>query len=210
LGISTKTINWADFNADRPQPPVLPVELVAGPTVAYRAWYVWDGRLKSTSTETVWPAGEPLAGICLNQGVTHHVAAPGCSCGIYALKAPRFGPWPGCVGGRVALWGRVIEHDDGYRAEYAYPVSLFRAMTPRPPGFPRVATALDALAAAYGVPIEPAPVAPTPPCAHDWEPDPSSHAFKCRRCAAPGPQAFSCFGKTFTYYTHNLTNPPPP
>lgn len=28
------------------------------------------------------------------------------------------------VTGRVALWGRVAEHEKGYRAQYAYPISL--------------------------------------------------------------------------------------
>jgi hypothetical protein len=49
-----------------------------------------------------------------------------CSCGLYGtheadlLRRTR----TPAVLGRVALWGRVIEHDLGYRAEFGYPQRL--------------------------------------------------------------------------------------
>jgi len=52
---------------------------------------------------------------------------PDCWCGIYACKHwehqdvdSRYG-----LVGIVALWGRVFEHEDGYRAQYAYPLELW-------------------------------------------------------------------------------------
>jgi hypothetical protein len=59
-----------------------------------------------------------------------------CGCGIYALKkaqavdelrrahTPRHSYAAALrtfVSGEVSLWGRLIEHEHGYRAEYAYP-----------------------------------------------------------------------------------------
>jgi len=55
-----------------------------------------------------------------------------CRCGIHAFRAeqlawhqpPPAPPWHAVWGdwtvlGEVALWGKVVEHDDGYRAEHA-------------------------------------------------------------------------------------------
>src|ERR671918_2854573 len=58
---------------------------------------------------------------------SHHSPEPGCTCGIHAVKDParlaRAGRSTAVVG-RVAIWGRVIEHSKGYRAELAYPSRL--------------------------------------------------------------------------------------
>jgi hypothetical protein len=50
--------------------------------------------------------------------------------GIYAAKTEAgaveaMRDWTGAVYGTVALWGTVIEHVRGYRAQYAYPKHLF-------------------------------------------------------------------------------------
>ena len=37
--------------------------------------------------------------------------------------------------GQVALWGTVIEHRDGYRAQFGYPMVIH--LTPPMPGFPQ-------------------------------------------------------------------------
>lgn len=51
-------------------------------------------------------------------------------CGIYAMKNEEgmlgTGSWSGCVAGRVLLGGRVIEHRNGYRAQYAIVDALYR------------------------------------------------------------------------------------
>jgi len=57
----------------------------------------------------------------------------------------------GPVYGEVALWGKVIAHEHGYRAEYAWPIRVF---LPVPmPGFPipqNTRNELRAIADNYG------------------------------------------------------------
>jgi len=52
-----------------------------------------------------------------------------CTCGIYAAKnidhIQRCGYGKFGVRGEVYLWGRMVEHERGWRAEFAYPKSLF-------------------------------------------------------------------------------------
>ena len=43
------------------------------------------------------------------------------------------------VFGKVALWGKVIEHAKGYRAQFGYPLELDMRMEAPMPGFPRPA-----------------------------------------------------------------------
>jgi hypothetical protein len=120
-----------------PAPPFL-----AEPVIGWRAWGL---RRRSRELELValtdergaWPARKELVAAChpyrgARLQVPVHGSAPvfGCSCGIYAsdslrslaLSAGAFPPVP--VVGTAAMWGRVIEHDRGYRAEFAYPDRL--------------------------------------------------------------------------------------
>ena len=52
-----------------------------------------------------------------------------CTCGIYAakniehLRTTRY--WQYGIHGEVNLWGTVVEHKLGWRAQYAYPKSFF-------------------------------------------------------------------------------------
>lgn len=55
-----------------------------------------------------------------------------CACGLYGYKSVKcleqtFHTYSkgDCVLGRVALWGKIVEHEDGYRAEYGYPQVLY-------------------------------------------------------------------------------------
>jgi hypothetical protein len=140
---------------------------VAGPVRAWRWWAETSAspkRLYSIGIgQLPWPPGIPMQAQCLRHDISpdgdwqrhsHDAPAPvaGCTCGIWALKEP---PSGGIVG-EVALWGRVIEHALGYRAEYAYPIRLiWRAPTPMP-GFPRPVgelRRLERLADIYGVPL---------------------------------------------------------
>jgi hypothetical protein len=57
----------------------------------------------------------------------HRSPEPGCTCGLHAMKEPRRlarGNRGAGVVGRVAMWGRVLEHSRGFRAEFAYPSRL--------------------------------------------------------------------------------------
>jgi hypothetical protein len=54
-------------------------------------------------------------------GSDHYAPHDGCTCGIYATKSPELTDWCPGVYGEVYLWGTVVEHDFGWRAQYAYP-----------------------------------------------------------------------------------------
>jgi hypothetical protein len=85
--------------------------------VGWRSWR-WNGRLLKGSFEREWPSDlmEAECVVCADP--------PGwdCPCGIYAMKQPRQVPDSkrgSIIVGKVALWGRVVEHEDGYRASNA-------------------------------------------------------------------------------------------
>jgi hypothetical protein len=70
---------------------------------------------------------------CLHRSHRERIPAWDCLCGFYAYKteAAMAASEFAMVGdgdtvcGRVALWGRVIDHQSGYRAERAYPQVLY-------------------------------------------------------------------------------------
>jgi hypothetical protein len=120
---------------------------VIEPVEGWRSWELErddEGlRLVSPLVEVGWPAGVPLEAAC-RRHAAHDVPDPECSCGIYAVVSPdALGTVRGGVSvvGSIALWGRVVEHDRGYRGQLAYPqrlrlvctVCLERDGTFRPP-----------------------------------------------------------------------------
>ncbi len=137
--------------------------------------------LGSLFHSTVWPADGPLRAHCeqragslaawirrrLSRKVESHPApAWGCECGIYAMSrlddeedlkiSPHIcqrGPMDRVlrVAGVAQLWGRVVQHDRGYRAEYAQPLRLLSI-----PALVRVRDAeglLQAVAQRYRIPL---------------------------------------------------------
>lgn len=115
--------------------PTQPEALTVEPFTGWRWWRLTlDGcgvALGSTIHRTAWPAGRALRAACGRHDAP--VPAESCSCGVYALADPDDLPHvvfagsaelaPGAVG-TVALWGRVVVHRSGYRAEFAYPQRL--------------------------------------------------------------------------------------
>jgi hypothetical protein len=111
------------------------------PIIAYRAWRIVENRLLSCMTEHIWQPLVRMDARC-NQWIFFHISdipVRKCTCGLYAYKTddalsasellnPSFGL---AVRGRVALWGRVIDHEAGYRAERAYPQVLYLTGEPR-------------------------------------------------------------------------------
>ena len=111
-------------------------ELYLEPILGWRAWKVEHGRLYSTVFGTLWPERHRLEATCGLGGRSspgglrgvHEAPSAGCQCGIYALMAPedaeylarQITPPDVPAVGRVSLWGRVIETERGYRAQYAY------------------------------------------------------------------------------------------
>jgi hypothetical protein len=115
------------------------------PVVGWRAWAavetVEGPELQSVVYPHPWPARRALRNVCEAGGcLAARWPAQPHSCGIHAFKARedalafpstweslRFahGVYPEhYVIGRVSLWGRVVEHERGYRAEVAYPSAL--------------------------------------------------------------------------------------
>jgi hypothetical protein len=105
------------------------------------AWRIWRLRsdpdrglveplLESCVYGDVWAPCEPFAAECAD----HPGPAPACGCGIYAVTtretALQWARWAQSalphpvVLGQVQLWGRVLPHSAGYRAELAYPYEL--------------------------------------------------------------------------------------
>lgn len=123
------------------------------PLRAWRTWFVVprdgkDGplRLKSFVYTNLWEIGEPKKATCrtawARMGAETHKRAPveSCGCGIYGLKEREAvdkyyrskDSWCSTilwheiwrVRGEVALWGKIVPGELGYRAEYAYPTKL--------------------------------------------------------------------------------------
>jgi hypothetical protein len=129
---------------------------LAGPILGWRVWRIAvDGELVSAYTPAGWPARAPIAARCYEHPGEHDAPDEQCVCGVYACDdasaalfyAHRSGS---AVVGRAKLWGRVVEHDAGWRAEHAYPESIY---VPRE-HFEEAADDVAAhLARRYGVPV---------------------------------------------------------
>jgi len=106
--------------------------------VAYRAWTWGASGLASLNGEP-WIAGRPLVAACntaprlssfvyRNFAICHEAPQVGCTCGIYAAKdidqLRRIGYCGSGIYGEVYLWGTVVEHRLGWRAQFAYPKTL--------------------------------------------------------------------------------------
>ncbi len=114
-------------------------------------------RLKSVSFNDMWPAKRPMEsedGRTVESKVAH-------GSGIYTLKEPEYALFhaglPHGVLGRVAIWGDIIEHEKGYRSQYAYPIKLIEfpgqdwAALGKEYGVPVIQPSYELLAEAYKV-----------------------------------------------------------
>lgn len=121
------------------------------PIVGWRLWsmgYDKDDGLKpylsSIWQSARWPRHEPMVAHCLQVDTTNmhwmarwklpklccvHSPTQRCKCGVYACSDPTAvhvepSRDVSLLVGRVALWGKVVRHERGYRAQYGYPVSI--------------------------------------------------------------------------------------
>ncbi len=126
------------------------------PLVAYRVWQ-WDAiGLKSLNNEP-WVPGETLKAKCRAvAALAHEAPEDPCSCGIYAAKDFNHLRQIGYLGygvhGEVYLWGTVVEHRLGWRAQFAYPKNLVLPPDTVPFKLSEAESRLEALAA-YGADI---------------------------------------------------------
>ena len=110
-------------------------------------------------TANHWPPRAPVEAECvLNSAADHNAPVSRCTCGLYAATDVhalwRMGPpLIYSVVGRVSLYGRVIRHEFGYRAQYAEIVELFY-VTPYPNLRSLPSTRIvRSLEETYGVPV---------------------------------------------------------
>jgi hypothetical protein len=91
-----------------------------------------------TYSSNFWTPREPMRATCQtrNGTSTHPVPTESCTCGLYSAKTREhllsmnyhnYDPDEGhfTVLGRVALWGKVVEGTQGWKAEFGYPQELF-------------------------------------------------------------------------------------
>jgi hypothetical protein len=92
------------------------------PVVGYRVWR-WDATGLKSLNGSQWQPGKTIEAECRIQG--HEAPQADCKCGIHAAKTvahlrregyDRYG-----IYGEVYLWGTVVEHQQGWRAQFAYP-----------------------------------------------------------------------------------------
>src|ERR1035441_8671118 len=122
------------------------------PIIGYRVWRWDDAGLRSLNGKP-WSPCKPLAAKC-GAGKAHdadEVPQTDCTCGFYAAKnlehLRQFGYEGRGIHGEVYLWGTVVEHELGWRAQFAYPKSLFLPPDLIPPDMTEMEPRLEALAA---------------------------------------------------------------
>jgi hypothetical protein len=129
------------------------------PIIGYRVWTWGTTGLKSLCGER-WKPSQSLAARCRASSVvgraevvhdTRDVPQANCTCGVYAVKTldhfrsagyERFG-----IHGEVYLWGKVVEHELGYRAQFAYPKNFVLPPELIPSDTKEMESRLEALAA---------------------------------------------------------------
>lgn len=109
-----------------------PTATLLEPIHAWRTWTLWGSRdaanirlVPIAGDGKPWPPRQPARASCTRHR-SHVLPELECTCGLHAVTnadALRRTRDPAVLG-TVALWGRVIEHEDGYRAALAYPQRL--------------------------------------------------------------------------------------
>ena len=96
------------------------------PIIAWRDWsFLYPNYLLDRGKFQAWEPRVRYEARC--RANEEHLAPDlSCSCGIYAYNSREgvINDFPREIIGQVYLWGRVIEHEHGYRAQFAYPKSL--------------------------------------------------------------------------------------
>jgi len=126
----------------------------------WRTWEVEYDRLCATGIEYSWHPGEavPAECRCSYRFDRHDAPQRGCDCGYYSFKTQVLmagaipdihelfesggDPLMTIAFGPVYVWGRVVECENGWRSEYAYPKEIY-SFNPEH----------AALGAVYGVPV---------------------------------------------------------
>ncbi len=149
-------------------------EPIAVPIVGFRRWGCRRGALYSgifvagrfvpnpalamiapRAVPSPWPTDGDRHAKCFALG-GHPAPERGCTCGYsayYALPAEPDLPAPEAAWGAVVAWGRVVECERGFRAEFARPIALLAAGHPADRG--EGGRRLERAAERYGIPLLP-------------------------------------------------------
>ena len=158
--------------------------IVREPIVGWRLWnFMYPHFLANLGNDTIYVPREKIEARCEQVSTIGTLVlgkdpseqqAPHltCTCGIYAYKEkPRLLREIGktnsglrLVYGEINLWGKVIEHEDGYRAQFGYPKRLWCT--------PAIEPLAGWIGYVYGVPCEVMPSGDGQ--AFRWKPDPKT------------------------------------
>ena len=169
------------------------------PIVGWRQWnFMYPHFLANLRKDTIYVPREKIEARCEQEDHSEQQAPHlTCTCGIYAYKEkprllgeiritygrPMAPPVSGLrlVYGEINLWGKVIEHEDGYRAQFGYPKRLWCT--------PAIEPLAGWIGYVYGVPCEVMPsgdgegikvkstIIPTLPCGQRY-----FHVGFCPKC----------------------------
>jgi hypothetical protein len=117
-----------------------PIPFSIEPVLGWRVWRLARREngsltLMAVTRSDEWPAGEAARARC-HAHPGRRAPSSSCSCGLYAATSPqalaRSQVFTGStsVVGAVAMWGTVVEHVQGARAETSYPARLRLACAP--------------------------------------------------------------------------------
>lgn len=155
--ISQNTKPMIDFDPFLEMPPLKDKGISIEPIVAYRDYTIdqtWsEGPILTSRNSIVWHNREKHYAICNKGGgiFGHDAPHENCECGVYAFMNPDHPDMRNShsyVWAEVYLWGNVLLCESGYRAQYAYPKTLFIRDT----GTQIIRWVADKLQEAYGVP----------------------------------------------------------
>jgi len=147
-------------------------ELAAEPLVGFRHWGARRGGLYSgifvagrfvpnpalgmiapRVKPVPWPTDDNRVAKCFAlRG--HDAPHRDCNCGFaayYALPDEPELPAPEAVWGAICAWGHVVEHQTGFRAQYARPIALLDLRSPG--DYREKGKRLENAAAAYAIPL---------------------------------------------------------
>ena len=146
--------------------------IVREPIVGWRQWkFMYPHFLANLGNDTIYVPREKIEAHCEQYSTIGTSVLPKdhgeqqaphltCTCGIYAYKEkprllreirnkmtiPAIYSGLRLVYGEINLWGKVIEHEDGYRAQFGYPKRLWCT--------PAIEPLAGWIGYVYGVPCE--------------------------------------------------------
>jgi hypothetical protein len=149
--LKMKIARLADVEAVKVEAPVIkrPSPDYIHTLTGWRGWDVSDhGYLESVGTESTWGPKRAIKAICSGNS-SHEAPQMACNCGYWSFKSHEnlvkaISGYASTVKviGKVEIWGRVIECENGYRSEFAYPSELWL-----------LDEGIESLGHIYGVPI---------------------------------------------------------